>query len=86
MLWREGGRVYRNAIQTLYDRGYTDCFRTLHPGDDGFTLPTHEPQVRLDYMFADSRLAPSLKKCVVVRSDVAVSASDHYPLVATFDL
>jgi endonuclease/exonuclease/phosphatase family metal-dependent hydrolase len=86
LLW-EGGHVYRDALRMLSDRGYTDCFRVLHSGDDGFTLPTQFPQVRLDYMFADPRLAQSLKTCEVMKHpDEAVSASDHFPLVATFDL
>ena len=87
MLGWERGRTYHDAIQKLHTESYVDCFRRLHPGEDGFTLPTGMPHVRLDYVFADPLLAASLKDCAVVTSpDETVDASDHYPLAATFEL
>lgn len=87
MLWWERVQVYHDAIARLQAEGYIDCFRALHLSEPGFTLPTGSPHVRLDYIFADPLLAKSLKDCTIVTSPAeAVYASDHYPLIATFDL
>jgi endonuclease/exonuclease/phosphatase family metal-dependent hydrolase len=63
-----------------------DCFRVLHPNDDGFTLPASDPKVRLDYVFADPALSPALRECRVVTEPAAVKiASDHLPVLAQFE-
>jgi endonuclease/exonuclease/phosphatase family metal-dependent hydrolase len=85
MLWWERGRVYRDVIQKMQTEAYVDCFRALHPYENGFTLPTGMPHVRLDYLFANEEAAKFLVDCSVVTSHETVFASDHYPLVATFD-
>lgn len=86
-IWLQGQRVYHLAIQSLLRRHWTDCFRYLHPTNEGFTLPPATPNARLDYMFANSSLIPRLTQSWVVREPAAVQiASDHYPLVAEFDL
>jgi exodeoxyribonuclease-3 len=84
-LWFQAGRVLRYALRPLLDAGYVDCFRALHPHDDGFTLPASDPKVRLDYVFADPALSASLRECrVVMEPDVVKTASDHLPVVAEF--
>lgn len=73
-----GDRVPRLALKPLLDAGYVDCFRGMHPQEDGFTLPSTGPQVRLDYVFAAPPLAKTLRGCrVVTEPAVAASASDH---------
>ena len=85
--WPQLGFIARWALQPIFKAGYTDCFRTLHPDDDGFTLPANDPQVRLDYIFANAALAPHLQTCDVIRdSHQAQVASDHAPVVADFDI
>ncbi len=75
----------RRALRPLLDAGYVDCFRALHPHDDGFTLPAPDPKVRLDYVFADPALSPALRECrVVTQPDAARIASDHLPVLAEF--
>ena len=80
-------RVIRLALPRLLKAGYTDCYRTLHPDDDGFTFMPQNPTTRYDYIMADSRLAPALRRCDLLKEPPAVyTASDHFPLFADFDL
>jgi endonuclease/exonuclease/phosphatase family metal-dependent hydrolase len=84
-LWFRLGPVMRRALRPLLKAGYTDCFRRLHPGDDGFTFPAPGPKARLDYVFADPALSPTLRECrVVTQPDAVKTASDHLPVLAEF--
>ena len=79
--------IFHLAIPRLLRAGYTDCFRHLHPDEDGFTWWTINPTTRYDYIFADRQLLPTLQSCRVVTDHPAIRhASDHFPLLATFDL
>lgn len=81
------GKIYRLAIPKVLAAGFVDCYRALHPAEDGFTLPPPHPNTRLDYIFASPALASSLRRCEVVTVPPAVEkASDHYPLIAQFEL
>ena len=83
------GRVPRRALRPLLEAGYVDCFREMRPREeDGFTLPSSGPRVRLDYVFADASLAGVLSGCRVVTEPAAVAAwaSDHLPVMAEFGL
>jgi len=85
--WFQLGRVPRRALRLLLDAGYVDCFREMRPREDGFTLPSTGPRVRLDYVFAAPALAGALSGCrVVTEPAVAASASDHLPVMAEFGL
>jgi endonuclease/exonuclease/phosphatase family metal-dependent hydrolase len=83
MVWLSGRDIERDTIQVMLDEGYTDAWRTLHPGDPGFTFPTWDPHVRLDYVFTPHRYASRLLACEVLQGQVAAvrAASDHLPLV-----
>jgi exodeoxyribonuclease-3 len=84
-LWPQAGHPLRRALKLLLDAGYVDCFRALHPGEDGFTLPAQRPSIRLDYVFADPALGVHLRACRVVTEPEAVkTASDHLPVLAEF--
>jgi len=86
MIYLQGGHVFRNTINLINNQGFSDCYRTLHQSEDGFTLPTLTPHVRLDYIFAHKNSINYLKSCDVVTMPQTVhNASDHYPLVAEFD-
>ena len=79
------GYIPRWALGVLVKAGYVDCYRRLHPEEDGFTLPSFDPQVRLDYVFAAPPLNEALHGCRVIRSPEAVrSASDHLPVLTEF--
>jgi exodeoxyribonuclease III len=84
MLWWERGRLYHEAIDSVLTAGYTDCFRTLHPNDTGFTLPAYDPHVRLDYIVANAEMREYLTTCAVHQTPMSLLASDHLPLVAEF--
>ena len=79
--------IFRLAIPRLLRAGYVDCFRRLHPGEDGFTWRPGNRTTRYDYILADPIMAPALRACRVVDGVEAVNvASDHFPLLAEFDL
>lgn len=91
----QGFLIFRLAVPRLLRAGYVDCFRRLHPhqagadrgSNDGFTWMPGNPTTRYDYILADPILAPALRCCRVVDELPAVyEASDHFPLLAEFDL
>ncbi|HEX6385196.1 MAG TPA: endonuclease/exonuclease/phosphatase family protein [Anaerolineae bacterium] len=85
MLALQGGRIFRKVIREVLSAGFTDCYRQLHSEKNGFTLPTPDPNVRLDYIFVNDVLIEHLRKCHVVREPATVDrASDHYPVMAEF--
>lgn len=86
LMWLSGGGVRWRTIQTVLDAGYADAFRALHPADPGLTLPTTNPQVRLDYVFVPRARVDLVSACNVVNQPLAVGASDHFPVVADFNI
>jgi exonuclease III len=79
--------IFRLAIPRLLKASYIDCFRHLHPNDDGFTWWTINPTTRYDYILAPPDLLPALQSCRVVDDHPAIpEASDHFPLSAEFAL
>ena len=81
MVWLSGRDIARDTIQVMLDEGYVDAWRTLHPADPGYTFPTWDPHVRLDYVFTPKRYAARLLTCGVVREpEIVRGASDHHPL------
>jgi endonuclease/exonuclease/phosphatase family metal-dependent hydrolase len=87
LVWLSGRDIQRETIQLMTDSGYTDGYRLLHPADKGYTFPVWDPHLRLDYVFVPAGFASRLIDCEVMdRSDAAVKASDHFPLLANLDL
>ena len=86
IIYLQGNRVYHFSMNTYLSAGFTDCFRSLN-SDEGFTLPPPHPNSRLDYILVNAKLRPYLKRCRVIREPKSVDlASDHYPVIAEFDL
>jgi endonuclease/exonuclease/phosphatase family metal-dependent hydrolase len=81
LVWLSGGRIRWRTIATVLAAGYVDSFRQLHPRDLGYTLPTPEPHVRLDYAFVPGAFARHVRACEIVRTPDVTSASDHFPLL-----
>jgi exodeoxyribonuclease-3 len=82
MVWLSGRDIARTTIQLMFDERYVDAWQRLHPGEPGYTFPTWDPHLRLDYVFAPERDAARLASCTVVRDPAAArDASDHYPLL-----
>ena len=83
LVWMSGRDIQRETIQAMLDAGYADAFRLLNPDIKGYTFPTWDPHVRLDYVFVPTQFAAQLKTCEVVTHPAAVAtASDHFPLMA----
>jgi len=79
--------IFHLAVPRLLRAGYVDCFRALHPAQDGFTWMPGNRTTRYDYIFADEPMSRRLCGCRVVDDVPAVDyASDHFPLLADFDL
>jgi hypothetical protein len=83
------GSLYapRGCIRLLYEAGYIDCFRHLHPGEWGFTCPAAAPAGRIDYIFASPDLVERLELCheIAMGENMPGSyASDHLAVTALF--
>jgi endonuclease/exonuclease/phosphatase family metal-dependent hydrolase len=82
----------RREIALLEWTGFVDVYRKLNPKKPGWTLMTTRfgaslrSRMRIDYLFASPRFAQRAVEADVIESDESRRASDHYPLVATFDL
>ena len=89
LIWVSGRKLQRDTIQIMLDAGYSDGFRTLHQKEErGYTFPTWDPHVRLDFVFVPAAFADRLVTCEVVTEPAAVvrTASDHLPLLAEVEL
>lgn len=87
MIWLSGRDIQRETIQAVLDARYVDTFRLRNPEDPGYTFPTHDPHVRLDYVFVPVRFAECVAGCRVVGEPASVAlASDHHPLLAELDV
>lgn len=84
LIWISGRKLQRETIQVVLDAGYADGFRTLHAEEKGYTFPTWDPHVRLDYLFVPKVFKDRLVECEVITGPVEriKAASDHCPLVA----
>jgi exodeoxyribonuclease-3 len=81
-VWLSGGRIRWRTIQAVLDAGYADAFRSRHPSEPGYTFPTWDPHIRLDFLFVPAPELPRVLSCDVVTGADVTSASDHLPLVA----
>jgi exodeoxyribonuclease-3 len=88
LIWISGRKLQRHAIQLMLDANYADGFRSLHTDDRGYTFPTWDPHVRLDYAFVPKRFLNRLISCEVIRdpAEAVKEASDHCPLLATLEI
>ena len=87
LIWLSGGRVRYQTIQVMLEAGYADGYRLLHSQEPGFTFPTWDPHVRLDFVFLPAGGANRLKECRVITDGPTVAgASDHFPLLAHLDV
>jgi endonuclease/exonuclease/phosphatase family metal-dependent hydrolase len=87
LVWLSGGKIRWETIRIMLDARYVDGYRSLNPSDEGYTFPTWDPHVRLDYLFLPAPFADRLKACRVVNgSPVVAEASDHFPLFAHLEV
>jgi endonuclease/exonuclease/phosphatase family metal-dependent hydrolase len=85
LAWLSGRTIRWQTIQMMLDARYVDGYRMLHPTSAGFTFPTWDPHVRLDYVFVPAAAAERLRHCEVVDGTVGGSGSDHFPLLAELE-
>ena len=88
LIWISGRKLQRETIQFVLDAGYADGYRMLHPDDKGYTFPTWDPHVRLDYVFAPNVFKERLLSCEVITEpkDLIRAATDHCPLIVELKL
>ena len=85
LVWLSGGKIRWRTIQTVLDAGYTDAFRHRQPDLVGYTFPTWDPHVRLDYLFVPRSFVDRVRSCEVFTDGEVRSASDHCPLRAELE-
>ena len=85
LVWLSGGRVRFRAIKLVLDAGYTDVFRAQHPHDAGYTFPTWNPHVRLDYLFVPAGHVARVASCSVAAMGPVREASDHFPVLSVLE-
>jgi exodeoxyribonuclease-3 len=80
----------RSRYRTLLDMGYTDAFRSLHPGEAGqFTFWDyfrqafeHNRGIRIDHFLLSPEVATRLESCVIDKGPRAQERpSDHTPIM-----
>jgi exodeoxyribonuclease-3 len=88
LIWISGRKLQRETIQYMLDAAYVDGYRMLNPEATGYTFPTWDPHVRLDYVFVPEKFKERLVKCEVVTEPQAriKAASDHCPLVIELEI
>ena len=85
VVWLSGRRIRWETIQAMLDASYVDGYRSLHGGDAGYTFPTWDPHVRLDYVFLPLAWSRRLAGCSVVDHPALAQASDHRPLMVELE-
>jgi endonuclease/exonuclease/phosphatase family metal-dependent hydrolase len=87
LIWLSGRDIQRETIQVMLDANYLDGYRFLYPADRGYTFPTWDPHLRLDYIFLPAPFAKHLASCQVIEEPSTVAqASDHFPLLAHLEV
>ena len=82
LAWVTGKSIRWITIRMMLEAGYVDGYRKFH-GDEGFTFPTWDPHVRLDYAFLPEPSKGNLVRCEIVRNHPLLKeASDHFPLLS----
>ncbi|MBK5297023.1 MAG: endonuclease/exonuclease/phosphatase family protein [Vicinamibacteria bacterium] len=86
LTWLTGKRIRWKTVALMLEAGYLDAFRLVEPDGRGYTFPTWDPHLRLDYAFMPARDAVRLRGCRVLRSEAAGIASDHLPLEMSIEM
>jgi exodeoxyribonuclease-3 len=84
--WLSGRRIRWQTIHWLLQAGYTDVFRHLNEREVGYTFPTWDAHLRLDYAFVPEAATAMLVGCRVITAHPAAQASDHFPLLTELEL
>lgn len=82
------------SIEHILANDFHDLWALKHPGKECGTYPTplgekdrHYPKtLRIDYFFGSSLFEKTCNSCEVIENETLDQTSDHYPIVANFDL
>jgi endonuclease/exonuclease/phosphatase family metal-dependent hydrolase len=85
-VWMSGGHIRWRTIQQVFDAGYVDAFRARRPGEAGFTFPTWQPHLRLDFVFTPAAFVGRIDTCEVITTDTATRGSDHLPILTELSI
>jgi endonuclease/exonuclease/phosphatase family metal-dependent hydrolase len=86
LIWMSGRDIQRDTVGLMLGAGYVDGYRVLNPNESGYTFPTWDPHLRLDFVFVPAPFADRLTMCKVVNGATGASeASDHFPLLADLE-
>ena len=81
IMWLTGGKIRWETIKVMLSAEYVDVYRKLH-ADPGYTFPTWDPHLRLDYSFVPKAFQSRVGRCEVVYNAPGIrEASDHFPLL-----
>ncbi|MEZ4676059.1 MAG: endonuclease/exonuclease/phosphatase family protein [Caldilineaceae bacterium] len=72
------------VIAQMEKHGYVDLLRQLGSAGQQSFIPATDMNLRIDYIFASSALAPQATTCLVWQEVPGQEASDHRPVLATF--
>ncbi len=87
LVWISGRDIQRATVQIMFDSGYADSYRALHPEIKGYTFPTWDPHIRLDFIFTPVQFLQRIQDCQVIDDKaLASAASDHFPLLAHLNI
>lgn len=73
-----------HVVPRLSKAGYDDCFALAGTGPRA-TFTTDNELARIDFCFAAGSLTQRVMACQRLDSDLVRLASDHFPLLTTFD-
>jgi endonuclease/exonuclease/phosphatase family metal-dependent hydrolase len=84
--WVTGRTIRWVTIRMMLEAGYVDGYRIYHDGE-GYTFPTRDPHVRLDYAFVPKAFTTRLRRCDIILNHPQLrDASDHFPLLSELDV
>ncbi len=86
VVYLTGRRIRWQTIELMLQTDYVDGYRVHRPDHPGYTFPSWDPHVRLDYVFVPRVHADRLIACEVAEHDRAALASDHFPLLARLEV
>lgn len=84
----DGGGLSFETTDYFTEHGYVDVAAAHEANTNTFPARTdtgeeNMHELRLDYFYADQRIAPAIQEIVVIKDDLTARISDHYPSVVT---
>lgn len=74
------------VIRQMEKNGYVDLLRQHGSAGTASFMPITDVNVRIDYIFASTSLAPQVQSCAIWQEPPGSEASDHRPVLVELDL